>query len=58
MAATPTRGSDADSLPFVQAEALVDRFSGEERAVPAGALGQFLQPLLDDRILCIRHELR
>ena len=35
---------DAGDLPLVDVEIGNDRFGGEERTAPTGALGEFLQP--------------
>ena len=41
---------NAGDLPLVQVQVFVYRLGGEERSAPAGALGEFLQPLLAGRI--------
>jgi hypothetical protein len=41
---------NAGDLPLVHIQVFVYRLSGEERSAPPNALGQFLEPLLDDRI--------
>ena len=42
---------NASDLQLVQVEVLIYRLSGEERSAPPRALVQFLEPLLDGRIM-------